>query len=83
MKITATYSDTQQQGSKAYPWCGIGKDGQIVLFHAHRSGTMLRAPIFNSQHSAYHRPIGNYADCWNEEHFTPWTGKIELIITGA
>lgn len=81
MKITATYTDTNQPGHKKYPWVGIGNQGHIVLFHAFGCGIMLRAPM--GPHSAMSEPIGHYASCWNEPNFKPWTGKIELIITGA
>lgn len=86
MKIEAKYYDNGQAcGSRVYPWCGIHpRYGHIVLFHGRNSGVMLRAPTYvHDLHSCAKEPIGHYAPCWQEENFVAWTGKIELMFTGA
>jgi hypothetical protein len=69
MKITK--NERTPTTATEYPRLKVTKDGLVVLFCDHETGTVLSA----TEHSC---SVGYYTDSWNEGNFTTYHGTITL-----
>lgn len=70
-KIIVNVNRKNKEPSKKYPYIGISRNGNIVIFTSPQKGPVLQGR---------YDKIGEVSNDWDESMFTPFIGTIEIGV---